>query len=63
MPTGPFVDVKIEGGDTITESLISGVCKICQENRNIICCTDNKEALCPKEYNRGIFRKECIGYV
>ncbi len=45
----------------MAESLISGVCKICQENKGIICCAVNKEVLCPKEYDRGIFRKECIG--
>ena len=45
----------------MAEGLISRVCEIRQEGRGIICCTINKEDLCPKEYNKGIFRKECIG--
>lgn len=45
----------------MAETLISEVCKIYQEDIMVSCCTVNKENLCPKEYNRGIFRKECIG--
>ena len=45
----------------MSETLISEVCKICQRNKIITCCTDNSKTLCPKEYNRGVFRKECIG--
>ena len=44
----------------MTETLISEICKIKQENKIIICCSENKD-LCPKEYKKGIFRKECIG--
>lgn len=44
----------------MAETLISEVCKISQENKIITCSTENKETCCPKEYNKGIFRKECI---
>ncbi len=42
----------------MTETLISENCKIRQENKIISCRTE--KTLCPKEYNKGVFRKECI---
>lgn len=44
----------------MAETLISEICKIRQEDKIMTCCAKDK-TLCPKENNRGIFRKECIG--
>ena len=44
----------------MAETLISEICKIRQENKVISCRTEKK--FCPKEYNKGVFRKECIGF-
>ncbi len=45
----------------MAETLISEICKIRQEDQTITCCAEDK-TLCPKEYHKGIFRKECIGF-
>ena len=46
--------------DKMAETLISEICKIRKEDKIITCCAEDK-ALCPKKYNKGVFRKECIG--
>lgn len=45
----------------MAETLLSDLCCIYQNGNVIVCITKERKSVCPKEFNKGLFRKECIG--